>query len=179
MFQAFTTTRESTSLQVFHIAQWKTIDKSAAEQMPTRVAGKTKENETLMMLVVVFPLFSLLSSAIIHVVHALDAWPWPSLCKVPNWLATHLQCSFEPLQGMLISREAWKALLCLLLLLLEFGMFISFYVISSWRIKKSLTFIIFHLELRSLFNQNTWDLRAYQVFVSLASVFIGPATLSK
>lgn len=43
--------------------------------MPTRVAGKTKENETLMMLVVVFPLFSLLSSAIIHVVHALDAWP--------------------------------------------------------------------------------------------------------
>lgn len=53
----------------------KTIDKSAAEQMPTRVAGKTKENETLMMLAVAFPLFSLLSSAIIHGVHALDAWP--------------------------------------------------------------------------------------------------------
>lgn len=85
-----------------------------------------------------------------HLMRGLDR-----LCaKCP--IDSQLTCNAasKPLQRMLISREAWKALLCLLLLL-EFGMFISFYVISSWRIKKSLTFIIFHLELRSLFNQNT------------------------
>lgn len=75
-----------------------------------------------------------------HLMRGLDR-----LCaKCP--IDSQLTCNVasKPLQGMLISREAWKALLCSLLLL-GFGMFTSFYVISSWLIKKSLTFIIIRL----------------------------------